>query len=481
MSYRIPPQLARRPRTKIICTLGPASSSDARIRALLRAGMSVARLNLAHGSPESHAEIVSRVRAQSAKMRIPVGILADVPGPKYRIGAMKGGGVRLKRGQPFQLGAAPALGDDAAASIEPPGFHADVGPGDRVLIDDGLVELEVTGVEGDAVACRVVNNGLLRSGKGVATPGKAPSMPYLTPDTEEALRFVAEHDVDFVGLSCVRSLLDIQQARSTLEALGAQPGIVVKIERQVALDHLEDLIPAADAVMVARGDLGVDIPLAQVPMAQMEIIRVCNEMGKPVITATQMMESMIKAPVPTRAEVTDVAMAIVQGTDAVMLSGETSVGRYPVRAVEMMAEVAREAEKGFAHEAVLQSAAARLGAATDEAIAYSAARTAARLDAAVILAFTEFGTTAVRVSKCKPRTPILALTSNERTLRRLSLNWGVTAVQSPRLRRLVDIFSEGQKAALQTGLARPGDLAVLVTGVPTGTPGHTNLMRVMQV
>ncbi len=481
MSYRIPPQLARRPRTKIICTLGPATSSDTRIRALLGAGMSVARLNLAHGSPESQAEIVSRVRAQSAKLRIPVGILADVPGPKYRIGAVKGGGVRLKRGQPFQLLAAPMVGDAAAASIEPAGLHADVGPGDRVLIDDGLVEMEVTGVEGDAVACRVVNNGLLRSGKGVATPGKAPSMPYLTPDTEEALRFVAEYDVDFVGLSCVRSLLDIQQARSTLEGLGAHPGIVVKIERQVALEHLEDLIPAADAVMVARGDLGVDIPLAQVPMAQMEIIRVCNEMGKPVITATQMMESMIKAPVPTRAEVTDVAMAIVQGTDAVMLSGETSVGRYPVRAVEMMAEVAREAEKGFAHEAVLQSAAARLGAATDEAIAYSAARTAARLDAAVILAFTEFGTTAVRVSKCKPRTPILALTSNERTLRRLSLNWGVTAVQSPRLRRLVDIFSEGQKAALQTGLARPGDLAVLVTGVPTGTPGHTNLMRVMQV
>ena len=481
MSYRIPPQLARRPRTKIICTLGPATSSDTRIRALLRAGMSVARLNLAHGSPESQAEIVSRVRAQEAKLRIPVGILADVPGPKYRIGAMKGGGVRLKRGQPFQLLAAPMVGDAAAASIEPAGLHADVGPGDRVLIDDGLVEMEVTGVEGDAVACRVVNNGLLRSGKGVATPGKAPSMPYLTPDTEEALRFVAEYDVDYVGLSCVRSLLDIQQARSTLEALGAHPGIVVKIERQVALDHLEDLIPAADAVMVARGDLGVDIPLAQVPMAQMEIIRVCNEMGKPVITATQMMESMIKAPVPTRAEVTDIAMAIIQGTDAVMLSAETSVGRYPIRAVEMMAEVACEAEKGFAHEAVLQSAAARLGAATDEAIAYSAARTAARLDAAVILAFTEFGTTAVRVSKCKPRTPILALTSNERTLRRLSLNWGVTAVRSPHLRRLVDIFSEGQKAALQTGFSRPRDLAVLVTGVPTGTPGHTNLMRVMRV
>ena len=221
------------PRTKIICTLGPATSSDTRIRALLRAGMSVARLNLAHGSPESQAEIVSRVRAQEAKLRIPVGILADVPGPKYRVGAMKGGGVRLKRGQPFQLVAAPMVGDAATASIEPSGLHADVGPGDRVLIDDGLVEMEVTGVEGDAVACRVVNNGLLRSGKGVATPGKAPSMPYLTPDTKEALRFVAEHDVDYVGLSCVRSLLDIQQARSTLEALGAHPGIVVKIERQV--------------------------------------------------------------------------------------------------------------------------------------------------------------------------------------------------------------------------------------------------------
>jgi pyruvate kinase len=481
MSYRMPALLSKRPRTKIICTLGPATSSEARIRALLRAGMSVARLNLAHGGPESHAEIVSRVRALSAKLRMPVAILADVPGPKYRVGKMPDGGIRLRRGQAFQLVAEPRVGDATAASVEPAGLHKDVGPGDRVLIDDGLIELMVTAVDGDTVACTVKNSGLLRSGKGVATPGKAPSLPYLTPDTLQALRFVAEHDVDFVGLSCVRTPADIQDARSTLEAMDAQLGIVVKIERQVALDNLKDLIPAADAVMVARGDLGVDIPLARVPVAQMEIIRVCNEMGKPVITATQMMESMIKSPVPTRAEVTDVAMAIVQGTDAVMLSAETSVGRHPIRAVETMAEVALEAEKVFPYDAVLQSAADRLGSATDEAIAYSAARTASRLDAAVILAFTELGTTAGRVSKCKPRTPILALTPNERTLRRLSLNWGVTALKSPARRRLVDIFSEGQKAALQTGLAHPGDLAVLVTGVPTGTPGHTNLMRVMQV
>ncbi|PZC48059.1 MAG: pyruvate kinase [Chloroflexi bacterium] len=443
--------------------------------------MSVARLNLAHGSPESHAEIVSNVRAVSAKMRIPVAILADVPGPKYRVGKMPDGGARLRRGQAFQLVAEPRVGDATAASVEPAGLHRDVGTGDRVLIDDGLIEMEVTAVDGDAVSCIVKSTGLLRSGKGVATPGKAPSLPYLTPDTQEALRFIGEQDVDFVGLSCVRSPADIEDARSTLEAMGAKPGIVVKIERQVALDNLEDLVPAADAVMVARGDLGVDIPLARVPVAQMEIIRVCNEMGKPVITATQMMESMIKSPVPTRAEVTDIAMAIVQGTDAIMLSAETSVGKYPIRAVEMMAEVALEAEQVFPYEDFLQSVSARLGDVTGDAIAYSASRTAARLNAAVILAFTELGTTAVRVSKCKPRTPILALTPNERTLRRLSLNWGVTPLKSPPRTRLSDIFSEGQKAAAQTGLAQPRDLAVLVTGVPTGTTGHTNLMRVMRV
>ena len=481
MSYRIPTQLSKRPRTKIICTLGPATSSEASIRALLRAGMSVARLNLAHGSPESHAEIVSRVRALSAKLRMPVAILADVPGPKYRVGKMLEGGVRLKRGQAFQLGTGSQLGDTEAASVEPSGLHKDVGPGDRVLIDDGLIELAVTAVEGDAVSCKVTSGGLVRSGKGVATPGKAPSLPYLTPDTQQALRFIAEHDVDFVGLSCVRSPADIEESRSTLEAMGAKPGIVVKVERQVALDNLEDLVPEADAVIVATGDLGVDIPLSRVPSAQMEIIRVCNEMGKPVITATQMMESMIKSPVPTRAEVTDIAMAINQGTDAIMLSAETSVGKYPIRAVEMMAEVALEAEKVFPYEAVLQNVSARLGDVTGDAIAYSAARTAARLNAAVILAFTELGTTAVRVSKCKPRTPILALTPNEQTLRRLSLNWGVTPMKSPARTRLVDIFSEGQKAAAQTGLAQPRDLAVLVTGVPTGTTGHTNLMRVMRV
>ncbi|MCH8205751.1 MAG: pyruvate kinase [Chloroflexi bacterium] len=475
------PQQERRPKTKIVCTLGPSTETPDTIQRLIATGMSVARLNLSHGTLESHETAIERVREASKELGIPVGIMVDVPGSKYRVGPLAPGVVELRPGDSLILTSEDVVGNPQRISVSPPGIHRDATVGHQILLDDGLMELLATGISGNEVRCDVVVGGRLTERRGVTTPGKAPSQPFPDERSVEGLRFAAQQGADFVALSTVTGDDDVHKAREVLQEVGFDGQIISKIERAEALENFDDILDASDGIMVARGDMGVDVPLARVPVIQKDLISRCNALGKPVITATQMLESMVHSQVPTRAEVTDVANAIFDGTDAIMLSGETSVGEYPVQAVNMMAQVAVVAEEALPYEAIIREKARQLQEQTDDAISYDACRTAFQLNASLIVAFTESGSTADRVSKYRPRTPILALTQDDRVQRRLTLRWGVTPVIVRGLTDVEDFFTLGEEQALEVPGVEPGSRVVLVAGVPIGVPGGTNLLRVMTV
>ena len=470
-----------RPKTKIVCTLGPSTEGAEQVRALIKAGMSIARLNLSHGSLESHALAIQMVRQEANRLGEPVGIMVDVPGPKYRTGELSTGVVELGVGDEITLTSRDVVGDNDVVSVSPPGIHRDASEGGTILIDDGLIALEVVSIEGQYVRCRVTAGGRMTEQRGVTTPGKAPSLPFHGEQTRAALEFAAEQDADFVALSVVTEEENVTSAREYLRRLGCEPQIISKIERSEAVDGMDSILEASDALMVARGDLGVDVPIEKVPSIQKELIRKCNAAGKPVITATQMLESMVQSPVPTRAEVTDVANAVFDGTDAIMLSGETSIGKYPIEAVAVMARVAMEAESVLAYESIIMEKALELVEQTDDAISYDACRTAHQLKAKAIVAFTESGSTAGRVSKYRPQPPILAITPTERIQRRLVLRWGVTPLTVGKLDSVDDFFEVGERRAVETVGVVPGDLVVLVAGLPIGVSGGTNLLRVLTI
>lgn len=470
-----------RPKTKIVCTLGPSTESEETIRNLIKSGMSVARLNLSHGSPESHARAIEMVRRVARQLGESVGIMVDVPGSKYRIGPLSPGIAELKHGDVLTLTSRDMVGNSEVMGVSPPGIHHDALIGRPVLVDDGLIELVVTGVEGEDVQCRVVVGGRVTERRGVTTPGKAPSQPFPNARSEEALRFAAEQTADFVALSVVTEESHIHTARDILRSFGCEPQVIAKIERAEALESVASILRASDGIMVARGDMGVEVPLERVPAIQKDLIRRCNVVGKPVITATQMLESMVESPVPTRAEVTDVANAVFDGTDAVMLSGETSVGKHPVQAVEMMARVAIEAEAALPYEAIIREKAFQLQEQTADAISYDACRTAYQLKAKVIVAFTESGVTAGRVSKYRPQPPVLAITPYEDVQRQLALRWGVTPSSVEKLSTVDDIFDMGERKAVEVMGVETGDQVVLVAGLPMGVSGGTNLLRVLTV
>ncbi len=470
-----------RPKTKIVCTMGPSTESPETVRALIEAGMSIARLNLSHGSLDSHALAIERVRQEARRSDEPVAVMVDVPGPKYRTGPLSPGAVELKTGDEFTLTSRDLVGNREIAAVSPPGIHHDASPGRPVLIDDGLIELTVISVDGVDVRCRVVAGGRITERRGVTTPGKAPSQPFQSEQTIAALKFAAEQDADFVALSVVTEEEDVRSARDVLRGMGSEAQIITKIERSEAVDRMETILQASDSIMVARGDLGVDLPLEKVPAIQKELIRLCNEIGKPVITATQMLESMIDSPVPTRAEVTDVANAVFDGTDAVMLSGETSIGKYPVQAVDLMARVAIEAEAVLPYESMIEEKALHLVEETDDAISYDACRTAHQLKAKAIVAFTESGATAGRVSKYRPQQPVLAVTPSERVRRQLLLRWGVVPQTVDRLSGVDDFFKIGERRVVEAMDVKQGDLVILVAGLPIGVSGGTNLLRVLTV
>jgi len=482
--YFLQPFMKRRARTRIVCTIGPATGTLARIKRLIRSGMSVGRLNLSHGTPDEHHSYVKMLRNAAEEMGVAIGILADLPGPKYRVGEMEQAEITLVAGQYFVLQVEPCAGNSERANVWPPGLHKDIKKGSPVLIDEGTIELRAERIEGTDIVCRVTLGGTMKPNKAVTAPGNTSTLDYFTTETEKALTFVESSDIDFVGLSYVRDATDMRQVREHLRKAGKTPQLVAKIEIQQAVDNLAEILDESDAIMVARGDLGVELPFERVPAVQKQIIRMANEVGKPVITATQMLESMIEQPSPTRAEATDVYNAVRDGTDAIMLSGETSVGKFPFRAVNAMTRIAKRAESYLEYPMLAERhrlAAMKGGLAVDDAIADGAVVAASSLNAKAIIAFTESGSTAGRVAAYRPPMPLFALTPDFTGGAKLALRWGVIPIVVRQFEQLQDMFHAGSQLALETSIARAGDVIVVVVGLPIGVPGTTNLLRVIKL
>jgi pyruvate kinase len=470
-----------RKRTKIVCTIGPATAATAVIEKMIKSGMNIARLNLSHGAHREHGRYIKRVRRIGNRLGTNVGILIDLPGPKYRIGKLKGGCLLLEKGARVILTVRPVEGDITTIPVNFPDLATKVRVGNTVLIDDGAIQLRVLGKNETEISCRVMVGGKLTDERGLVVPGMSVSGPYVTDALREHLMFALREQPDYLALSFVHSAEDVAQVRAVLSENGLDIPVIAKIEIGAAVVNFDDILDVSDGVMVARGDLGVDIPLERVPLVQKEIIRKCNRAGKPVITATQMLQSMVDAASPTRAEVTDVANAIFDGTDAVMLSAETSIGKYPVTAVRMMSRIAQAVEGKLDYKQLLAERNSWLKPKTDELISYSACLMAQNLGASVIVAFTESGSTAGRVSKYRPKAPILAMTSNSIVSGRLLLHWGVYPHQLAALSSLDSLFTSAAELSEGLGLAKSGDLIVITGGIPIGVAGSTNLLKVETV
>jgi pyruvate kinase len=468
-------------RTKIVCTIGPATGKTSVIERLIRSGMNVARFNLSHGTHNVHAQYIRTVRRVSRRLGMPVAILIDLPGPKYRTGMLKDGQASLKKGVLVTLTTRDIEGDAAIVPVNLPSLPENVKTGDTILLDDGAMQLRVLGKSGSEVKCRVTIGGVLTEGRGLVVPGMRASGSFVTDALREYIAFAVQQRPDYLALSFVSSAEDIAAVMAVLREHNADIPIISKIERVQAAKDFNGILLASDGIMVARGDLGVDIPLEKVPLIQKEIIHKCNRVGKPVIIATQMLESMINAARPTRAEVTDVANAIFDGTDATMLSAETSVGKYPVQAVKTMARIALETEKRLPYAHLIAERSMWIERETDELISYSACHTADSLGAVAIVAFTQSGSTAWRVSKYRPRVPILAITPDDLVSGRLLLHWGVYPFQVGPAATVDGLFEIAASLAKETGLARPGDKIVITGGVPIGVAGTTNLLKVEEI
>lgn len=474
------PRLFRR-RTKIVCTIGPATSSAAAISRLITAGMNVARLNLSHGSHKEHTRYIRTIRKSSRHLGIDVAILMDLPGPKHRTGKLKDGKAILKKGAQLVLTTRQVEGNAALVPVNLPHLHHDVKTGDTILVDDGAMQLRVLSIKGSEIRCKVTVGGVLRDRRGLVVPGMRSSAPFITDSLREHIRFAVKEKPDYLAISFVSAADEVIAVKSILHENGADIPIIAKIERGQAVRKFDRILEVSDGIMVARGDLGVDIPLAKVPLVQKEIIRKCNQAGKPVITATEMLESMVTASRPTRAEVTDVANAIFDGTDATMLSAETSIGKYPILAVKIMGRIAEEVEGKLPYEQMLAERGRWLEPCTDELIGYNACHTAHVLGAVAIIAFTESGSTAGRVSKYRPRMPVFAITPSSSVATRLLLRWGVYPVRIDGLSSVDDLFATGARLAKELILAKPGDLILITAGVPVGTAGSTNLLKVERI
>ncbi len=468
-------------RTKIVCTLGPATSTASMIEKLIRSGMSIARLNLSHGSFQEHARYLRMVRQAARRLNSNVAVLMDLPGPKYRTGEMKDASAVLKKGSQVTLTSRNVPGDNQTIPLNFSTLSEDVKIGSTILVDDGAIQLKVTDIRGKDVVSRVIVGGTLTPRRGVVVPGAQISEPFLTPVLRKNLDFVVQQKPDYIALSFVTLPEEIEKVKEILKYQKADIPIISKIERGEAVRNFGGILAASDGIMVARGDLGVEIPLKKIPYVQKEIIRRSNMAFKAVITATQMLESMINTPRPTRAEVSDVANAILDGTDAIMLSAETSIGKYPAQSVKMMSQIAGETERHLGYEQLLAERGNWLENQTDELISYSACNTAHWLKAAAIVAFTQSGSTARRVSKYRPRTPVIAITPDEEVARRLILYWGVHAFHTPHLASVDDLFSAGTRLAAELGVAKSGDLIVITGGLPIGVAGSTNLLKVQQI
>lgn len=475
-------------KTKIVCTMGPNTSDRELMRKLIRNGMDVARFNFSHGDHEEHKSRMDMVKQLREEEHTNTAILLDTKGPEIRTGVLKGGKkVVLETGAEFLLSTKAIEGDEKKVSITYEGLVNDVDRGSRILIDDGLIELKVTGKTETDIICKVVNGGELGERKGVNVPNVPVRLPAITDKDKEDLRFGVEQDIDFIAASFVRNAECILEIRAFLKELGAPYiPIIAKIENAEGIQNIDEIIRAADGIMVARGDLGVEIPAEEVPYLQKMMIQKCNNNFKTVITATQMLDSMIRNPRPTRAEVTDVANAVYDGTDAVMLSGETAAGKYPLEALQMMVHIVENTEQHLDYDRILDEAGEHLKSGVSSAIGYSSVLAAANLKAKCIITPSVSGATARVVSNLKPRQVILGITPNERTLRRMSIYWGVRPLKSMEFDTTEDISAGAIELARVKQVIESGDVVVLTAGIPspsvkTERSGVSNMMQIMTI
>lgn len=471
-------------KTKIICTLGPASESESTLREMIKAGMNVARFNFSHGSYEEHQKRLDVVKKLRKELDVPLATLLDTKGPEIRLGKLKDGKAVLQEGNPFVLTTEDLLGDDTIASITFKDLPRDVSKGDHILIDDGLIELLVEKVEETRIHCVILNGGPISDRKGVNVPNVDLSMPYLSDKDRDDIRFGIKAGFDFIAASFTRCAQDILQIREILEENGCNTiKIIAKIENAQGVNNIDEILRVSDGIMIARGDMGVEIPLEDVPVIQKMLIQRVYTSGKYVITATQMLDSMMNHPRPTRAEATDVANAIYDGTTGIMLSGETANGDYPLEAVQTMVRIAERAEKDIDYVGRLQKTGARLPQEQDTttSICHATCTVATDLNAAAIIPVSMSGFTSGMVARFKPNCPIIACTTSRLVWRQMNLQWGVTPLLIAEENTAEDLFREAVKAAENAGLIKKGDKVVLTAGMPLGIPGRTNMLRVVEV
>jgi len=469
-------------KTKIVATIGPASSDAPTMRAMLEAGVNVVRLNFSHGTHESHSEAISRFREIRDAMGLSAAVLLDTKGPEIRIGLLEGGAATLETGGRFTLTTKAMLGNAGVATISYRDLPGQIAVGTRLLLDDGRLALRAMRLTETDVECEVEIGGVLKDRKGVNIPGSRLGMPYLSPADKADLLFGIEHDVDFVAASFVRRKEDVIALRKFLDYNGGHSiKIISKIENLEGIENFSEILGVSDGIMVARGDMGVEVAYERLPGLQKRFIKACYSAGKMAITATQMLESMVSCPSPTRAEITDVANAVFDGTSAVMLSSESAMGRYPVLAVEVMARIARQAEKDAFDQNAFRDIRYHADEDTTNAICDAACTTARDIHAKAIIAVTKSGTTARRMSKFRPQTPIVAATPTEKTFHQLALSWGVYPVMARMQSSTDDLFLHAIDCAKQIDLAENGDTVVITGGVPLDTTGTTNILKVQVV
>ncbi|CDD48775.1 pyruvate kinase [Firmicutes bacterium CAG:534] len=468
-------------KTKIICTIGPASESEEKLRELMIAGMNVARFNFSHGSHEEHKKKFDRVIKISNELGIPVATLLDTKGPEIRLKDIEGGKTELVAGQKFILTTEDILGNNEKVSITYKNLKNDISAGTTILIDDGLIEMVVDSIEETDIICTVVNGGPISNHKGVNVPGAVLSMPYISEVDRSDIMFGCDMGFDFIAASFVRCKEDILEVRKILDEHNSHMKIIAKIENMQGIENLEDILTVSDGIMVARGDMGVEIPMEEVPVVQKRMIKMAEAQGKHVVTATQMLDSMIKNPRPTRAEVADVANAIYDGTTAIMLSGESAAGLYPVEAVKTMSQIAERAEQDIDYNSRMKRREHIDSFDVTTAISHATCTTAMDLKVAAIITVTISGFTAGMISRYKPNCPIIACSVSPRICRQLSLSWGVTPIWIARESTAEDLFDEAVRAAEEAGYIKKGDKVVLTAGVPLGVSGRTNMLRVVEV
>lgn len=466
-------------KTKIVCTIGPASESIEKLSQLMEAGMNVARLNFSHGDFDEHGARITNIREAAGKLGKTVAILLDTKGPEIRTQTLEGGVAELQAGEELIISMEEVIGDNKKISVTYPGLIEDVHVGSKILLDDGLIELEVTHIGSNELTTKILNSGTLKNKKGVNVPNVSVKLPGITEKDAKDIEFGIQQGVDFIAASFVRRATDVLEIREILEKHNAQSiQIIPKIENQEGVENIDEILAVSDGLMVARGDLGVEIPAEEVPLVQKMLIKKCNELGKPVITATQMLDSMQRNPRPTRAEASDVANAIFDGTDAIMLSGETAAGTYPVEAVQTMHKIAQRAESSLDYRTILSQRSKESKTTITDAISQSVSFTALNLEADAVITATERGQTARMISKYRPKAPLIAVTSHEDVMRKLALVWGVNPVKGKKADTTDEMFQIAIDSSIESDLVTHGNIVVITAGVPVGKTGSTNLMKV---